>query len=308
MHTPLTSGNFINEFEIKHQLEASDGEPYHLVMVHGYGAGLGFYLKNFDALLARRRWIIHAIDLLGYGCLSRPKFSPNNLDDVEAWFHNLYSEWAAKRGINPDRTIVLAHSMGAYLMASYGIRTGLRFCRKMLMVSPGAVIRHRRQVAVPDYFARLWEQNISPFSLVRKAGPLGLKLVSMWLSRRFAHLPEKEKALFHRYSYGIFQAPGSGEYMLNYLLAPGADARHPLAERGISNLQCNTLWWYGSSDWMDPEGGRICSDIINQGGSFSSDVRIVPHAGHHIYLDNPRAFNRMVLDEMKLCERIDNGA
>ena len=33
--------------------------------------------------------------------------------------------------------------------------------------------------------------------------------------------------------------------MLNYLLAPGADARHPLVDRGIDRITCDVSWWYG---------------------------------------------------------------
>ena len=39
--------------------------------------------------------------------------------------------------------------------------------------------------------------------------------------------------------------------MLNYLLAPGADARHPLVDRGIDRITCDVSWWYGKEDWMD---------------------------------------------------------
>lgn len=309
LQTTLLCGNHINEFVVLPKPDLSDAEYAscnHLVMVHGYGAGLGFFLKNFAPLLARSNWVIHAIDLLGYGCSSRPDFSATNLEEVEAFFHDSLDEWFALRNLKqtPERNLVLAHSMGAYLLATYGIRKDPLFCSKLLMVSPGAVIKHRKPVSVPPYFAKLWEQNISPFLLVRKAGPLGSKLVSMWSSRRFANLPENEASLLHKYSYGIFQSKGSGEYMLNYLLAPGADARHPLVDRGIERLKCKILWCYGAEDWMDKAGGEICSKIVNGArGNGHSTVRIIPNAGHHLYLDNKDAFHRMVYAEMDELER-----
>ena len=61
-----------------------------LIMSHGYGAGLGFYLKNFDALLAHDNWVIHAVDLLGYGCSSRPEFTAQSLEEVEAFSYDSF--------------------------------------------------------------------------------------------------------------------------------------------------------------------------------------------------------------------------
>ncbi|EGW30289.1 uncharacterized protein SPAPADRAFT_73056 [Spathaspora passalidarum NRRL Y-27907] len=305
LQTPIDEhGNFINEFVISPQ--GNFQEPNHLIMIHGYGGGLGFYLKNFEALAKEKNWCIHAIDLLGYGCSSRPKFVGKNLQEVENWFHDSYSEWLRLRGLDQarDKTLIMAHSMGAYLMGTYGINRDPDFCKKLLMVSPGAIIKHRKQVFVPKYFAKLWEQNISPFSLVRGSGPFGSKLVSMWSSRRFAKLSSNESRLLHKYAYGIFNSPGSGEYMLNFLLAPGADARHPLVERGVHKLKCKLSWWYGKEDWMDPKGGELCSNIINNlRGEVVSDVKLIEDSGHHIYLDNITRFNSMLVNEMRDMEK-----
>ncbi|GEQ66684.1 hypothetical protein JCM33374_g347 [Metschnikowia sp. JCM 33374] len=312
VQTTLSSGNTINEFVIyprrfagkKVSVEDKDYRNMnHLIMVHGYGAGLGFYLKNFADISSKDNWVVHAIDLLGYGCSSRPEFTAQSLEEVESFFHDSFEEWLKLRGLseNPHKTLVLAHSMGAYLMATYGIKKKPDFCSKLLMISPGAVIKHRKKVFVPSYFAKLWERNISPFTLVRKAGPLGSKLVSMWSFRRFAKLSRTESSLLHKYAYGIFQSRGSGEYMLNFLLAPGADARHPLAERGIDKLKCKLLWCYGKEDWMDKRGGDICSDIINSAAKdpCKSTNCVIDNAGHHVYLDNIEKFNELVLNEMK---------
>lgn len=304
--TTLKSGNVINEYVIYPPGKTASDEKSlkHVILVHGYGGGLGFFLNNFSKLASEPNWCIHAVDLLGYGCSSRPPFklAKPDVEHVEKWFHDSHQEWLQLRGLEDlrEKTIVVAHSMGAYLMATYGILRDPKFCRKMLMVSPGAVIKHRKQVPVPAYFARLWERNYSPFSLVRNAGPLGSKLVSGWSSRRFADLPSAQSKLLHRYAYGIFQSPGSGEYMLNYLLAPGANARHPLADRGVHKLECDLLWVYGKEDWMDKYGGELCSEVINSyRGREQSRVIEVDNSGHHVYLDNTSAFNSLVVEEMR---------
>lgn len=302
LKVPLDDDSFINEFVIypPNYKPSQYSTKRHLIMIHGYGSGLGFFLKNFDSLSRSNQWIIHSIDLLGYGCSSRKKFTPKSLSEVESWFHDSFATWLKKRGLNldPQKNLVLAHSMGAYLTATYTLKSN--FCKKLLMISPGAVIKHQNPVSVPKYFAKLWEQNISPFTLVRKAGPLGSKLVSGWSSRRFSKLPSNESDLLHKYAYGIFQSPGSGEYMLNYLLAPGADARHPLIDRGIEKIPCDVSWWYGMEDWMDVNGGHMCSKLINEyHGQTKSDVLEIEDSGHHLYLDNYEKFNKLVVEEME---------
>lgn len=309
LQTPIDEeNNYINEFVIypANSSEADYTKMKHLILVHGYGGGLGFFFKNYDGISKVDNWCIHAIDLLGYGLSSRPPFklAEKNLDGVEAWFHRSFDKWLEKRNLKDvpsDNILVVAHSMGAYLMATYGIKVNPSFCKKMVMVSPGAVMRYRTKVEVPKYFKALWEQNLSPFSLVRNAGPLGSKVVSGWSSRRFSMLPEKEATLLHKYAYGIFLRPGSGEYMLNFLLAPGADARYPLITRGIEKLNCDLLWCYGSEDWMDKAGGELCSELVNKSheNSHKSIVKEIESSGHHIYLDNYKAFNETIIKEMK---------
>lgn len=305
IQTQIEDGKYINEFVIYPSGYKPENyqKSNHLIMIHGYGAGLGFFLKNFNEI-SKLNWIIHSIDLLGYGCSSRPRFElkKHDLDHVESWFHDSFNTWLHKRNLNQissEKVMIVAHSMGAYLISTYGLKNP-DFCKKLIMVSPGAVIKHRKPIKVPKYFAKLWEKNISPFSLVRKAGPLGSKLVSGWSSRRFAKLPRKESNLLHRYAYAIFQSPGSGEYMLNYLLAPGADARFPLINRGIEKLNCSVSWWYGREDWMDVHGGRLCSKKINDyHGEERSDVLEIEDSGHHLYLDNYKKFNSLLNEEMR---------
>lgn len=298
----IGNSNHINEFVIYSSNEAKNNYDRcnHLIMVHGYGSGLGLFIKNFDEISRLNNWVIHAIDLLGYGCSSRPKFHPSNLSEVESWFHDSFKTWMEKRKIPKDKTLLMAHSMGAYLMASYGFKVDPNFCKKAIIVSPGAIIDHKVKVSIPAYFERLWERNISPFSLVRAAGIWGSKLTSGWSFRRFANLSKQEKILLHRYTYAIFQGPGSGEYMLNYLLKPGANPRHPMISRDIHKTNFDFSWWYGKDDWMNKDGGYICSQKINSyHNGFKSDVMEIENSGHHIYLDNAKKFNNLLLQEMK---------
>ncbi|KAH3668792.1 hypothetical protein OGAPHI_002547 [Ogataea philodendri] len=293
--------NYINELHIA---PANIQSNKHVVFIHGYGAGLGFFVKNLQDLAVRKPdWHIHAIDLLGYGCSSRPKFpyhEPNaSYPKIESWFVESLKTWFDRRGLNHDNTMVVAHSMGAYLSALTNFKYPELF-NKLLLVSPAGVFSSR-QPQVPPWFDKLWNKNVSPFALVRNAGPFGSYLTSGWTSRRFSKsfsvLNAEEQKLMHLYTYAIFNARGSGEYMLNYMLAPGGIPRNPLLYR-IDQLNCDSYWYYGSYDWMDKTGGLAACKKLRAKG-LRADMTIVEDSGHHLYFDNLDKFNSLVADEMK---------
>ncbi|GMG19933.1 unnamed protein product [Ambrosiozyma monospora] len=300
-----SSGNYMNEFYIapKNSTEKDYAKAKHLIFIHGYGAGLGFFVKNLEKIAEMNKdWHIHAIDLLGYGCSSRPSFPHripyDNNARVEKIFTDTLSEWFTQRGLDKTKNLVAAHSMGAYLTAVLNFTRPDLF-QKIMMISPGGIYESRK-MTVPAWFAQLWNWNWSPFSVVRNSGPFGSMLVSGWTSRRWSKsldiLNLQNQKKMHMYTYAIFSAKGSGEFMLNYLLAPGGVPRKPLVER-IQNLNCDSTWIYGDRDWMDKTGGKLSCDILKKKG-LGADFRVVPNAGHHVYLDGFDTFNDLITNEM----------
>lgn len=247
----------LNEFSVERVGETAD---QNLVILHGYGAGLGFFYRNFEPLSRAKGWHLYALDMLGMGRSTRPPFKikatnrQEAITEAENWFIDALEEWRVKRQI--DRFTLMGHSMGGYVAAAYALKYPGRL-NKLILVSPvgipedpyavneampsenendnGSNDRQSNTNAVPRRLPRfvtyLWDANVSPFSFVRWSGPLGPGLVSRWTSRRFAHLPADEAAALHDYTYSIFRLRGSGEYALTHLLAPGAYARSPLINR-----------------------------------------------------------------------------
>lgn len=327
----------LNEFSVERIGEKAD---QHLVMLHGYGAGLGFFYKNFEPLSRLMGWQLHALDLLGMGRSTRPAFRikakerEDAIREAEDWFVDALEEWRIKRNI--ERFTLLGHSLGGYIAVNYALKYPGRI-NKLILASPVGVPEDPYAMAadlpekqdqpaiaaeaaavppgdapkgdnnillkgppadsprdrpprrtIPKWFAYLWEANISPFTLVRWAGPLGPRLVSGWTSRRFSHLPAEEAKSLHDYSYSIFSLRGSGEYALAYILAPGAFARSPLIRRiegvgrqmipssvtPLSSIATSSaaaaadanksrrenglpvVFMYGDHDWMDYKGGQ----------------------------------------------------
>ncbi|KAL4810752.1 Alpha/Beta hydrolase protein [Aspergillus unguis] len=346
----------LNEFSVERVGEKAD---QHLVMLHGYGAGLGFFYKNFEPLSRPAGWQLHALDLLGMGRSTRPSFKikakerEDAIREAEDWFVDALEEWRIKRNI--ERFTLLGHSLGGYIAVNYALKYPGRL-NKLILASPVGIPEDPYAMAaelpqkqdqpviaaeaaavppdeaqkgtapkgdnnillkgppadassdrpprrtIPKWFAYLWEANISPFTLVRWAGPLGPRLVSGWTSRRFSHLPADEAKALHDYSYSIFSQRGSGEYALAYILAPGAFARSPLIRRiegvgrqmipasvpplssSASNISTKphdataaaeannprretglpVVFMYGDHDWMDYKGGQKAAAKIRE--------------------------------------------
>ena len=380
----------LNELSIERVGEQSDET---MVMVHGYGAGLGFFYKNFEPLSRAPGWRIYALDMLGMGNSTRPNFKIHAKDpkekiaEAESWFVDALEEWRKIRNI--EKFTLLGHSLGGYLAVSYALKYPGRL-NKLILASPvgipedpwavdaampepeestlaneftqdqesivsgqpaGANAAFVRAPAadkkaaasnpntattppkrpIPGWLVWLWDANVSPFSIVRLAGPLGPRFVSGWTSRRFNHLPSDEKEALHTYSYALFRQKGSGEYVLPYLLAPGAYARSPVINRiqdvGRQVLQPATattpavretglpvVFMYGENDWMDVAGGYAAEEKLKQRvvhallhgtdeekrrEDGSVKVVVVRKAGHHLYLDNPDEFNEVIRKEME---------
>ncbi|KAL9100595.1 MAG: hypothetical protein Q9163_004054 [Psora crenata] len=126
----------LNEFSVERTGEQSE---QNLVMLHGYGAGLGFFYKNFEGLSRVHGWKIYALDLLGMGRSSRPPFRLQSKDrqqritEAEDWFIDALEEWRVKRKI--DTFTLLGHSLGGYLAVAYALKYPGHL-NKLVLASP----------------------------------------------------------------------------------------------------------------------------------------------------------------------------
>jgi cardiolipin-specific phospholipase len=127
----------------------SPGAPPPAVMLHGYGAGLGFFFRNFAPLAqwaGRHGSAVYALDWLGMGRSARVPFTVKaKRDDVSARVHEAESffidsleEWRAKMGL--DSMTLIGHSLGAYFSVVYALRHPERV-NKLILLSPAGVPR-----------------------------------------------------------------------------------------------------------------------------------------------------------------------
>lgn len=126
----------LNEFSVE---RIGEDIEQNLVMLHGYGAGLGFFYKNFEGLSRVKGWKIYALDMLGMGRSSRPPFRINAKDqagkisEAEDWFIDSLEEWRRLRNIN--KFTLLGHSMGGYMAVAYALKYPGRL-NKLILASP----------------------------------------------------------------------------------------------------------------------------------------------------------------------------
>lgn len=129
----------LNELSIERVGEQAEDT---LVMLHGYGAGLGFFYKNFEPLSRAQGWRLYALDMLGMGNSSRPPFKIRAKDpkekiaEAESWFIDALEEWRKIRKI--EKFTLLGHSLGGYLAVSYALKYPGRL-NKLILASPVGV-------------------------------------------------------------------------------------------------------------------------------------------------------------------------
>lgn len=150
---PLSGKNrALNEFSIERTGETPD---HNLVIIHGYGAGLGFFYKNFEPLSRAPGWQLYALDMLGMGRSSRPPFRlksktrEQQISEAEDWFIDSLEEWRVKRNI--DKMTLMGHSMGGYMAVCYALKYPGRI-NKLILASPVGIPEdpYATSAAMPD--------------------------------------------------------------------------------------------------------------------------------------------------------------
>ena len=137
---------FINTLSIT-STSPCNSSPAPAVLLHGYGAGIGFFFKNFAALgewVASRRSSVYAIDWLGMGRSARVPFVvtakrddiPGRVAEAEAFFVDSLEQWREKMKL--DKMTLVGHSLGAYMSVAYALKYPTRVS-KLVLLSPAGV-------------------------------------------------------------------------------------------------------------------------------------------------------------------------
>lgn len=268
-----------------------------IVMLHGFAAGIAFWLMNLEEISANRP--LYAVDLLGFGRSSRPNFSKDP-KIIEQQFVDFIEKWRELMQI--PKMILLGHSFGGYLATSYAMKYPEKI-EHLILVDPWGYTE-----AKDLSNEALWKrslikifQKMAPLALIRAAGPYGEWLVK---KARKDILRKYEKAvedhtIIAQYIHQCNSAKPSGEYAFGNLLDKGPWAKFPMGERVLTGMEekIPITFLYGEISWMDNRYGAVIKEA--RPNSYTH-IESVAFAGHHVYSDNALDFNQFVNDACKV--------
>ncbi|GEQ72917.1 hypothetical protein JCM33374_g6605 [Metschnikowia sp. JCM 33374] len=149
---PVPGACFIHEFELTHAPDLTVPRR-HLVLIHGYMAAMGYFVKNLEAIAkSYPNLVVHVLDMPGFGNSARPAFPASLLRlpkgasradeirqiiDVENWFIDKIELWRIAK--NLAHFDLVGHSMGAYVSSCYLLKYNkppAKIVHSFMLVSP----------------------------------------------------------------------------------------------------------------------------------------------------------------------------
>nr|CAD7442784.1 unnamed protein product [Timema bartmani] len=274
-----------------------------ILLLHGFASGVALWCLNLDSLAAQRP--VYAIDILGFGRSSRPSFSSDSLE-AENQLVRSVEEW--RREMKLEKFILLGHSMGGFLAASYAIEHPDRVAH-LILADPWGFPERPADVA-QKYNVPIWVrcvafvvQPFNPLWPVRAAGPFGQWLIGKMrpdIVRKFSPVLDDAAEVIPQYLYQCNSQIPSGEAAFHAMMSGFGWAKNPMLKR-MDTLRKTipiTLM-YGTRSWVDSSASET---IKAQRPDSYVNVQVINGAGHHVYADKSDTFNRYVLDA---CEYTD---
>uniref|UniRef100_A0A665WNM2 1-acylglycerol-3-phosphate O-acyltransferase ABHD5 n=2 Tax=Echeneis naucrates TaxID=173247 RepID=A0A665WNM2_ECHNA len=290
-YVPISSGN-----QLWTLIFSNDGvkDKTPMVLLHGFGGGVGLWAQNLDALSQRRP--IFALDLLGFGRSSRPQFS-SDAQQAEEEFVDSLEQWRVKMGL--ESIILLGHNLGGYLAVSYSIKYPDRV-KHIVLVEPWG-FPERPDTVETDHPIPIWIKALgsmfnpfNPLAGLRLVGPLGPTLIQTLrpdLKRKFSSMFSDNTV--SEYIYHLNAQTPSGETAFKNMTVPYGWAKRPMLHRmdQLEPLIPITII-YGSRSNVDSNSG---STIKAMRPHSCVEIITIRGAGHYVYADQPEDFNQRVL-------------
>lgn len=223
-------------------------------------------------------------------------------------------EW--RRAMGLDSVILLGHSLGGYLAASYALAHPQRV-RHLILVDPWGFPEHPSTLPqtgepsggeVKPSGPPRWVKGVAsvlmhfnPLAVIRAAGPWGPGLVQRFrpdFKRKFEDLFEDNTMTDYIYHCNA-QTP-SGEIAFRAMSESFGWAKRPMLPRmPLLSQDTPMTVLYGALSWVDSSTGERIKTL--RPGSYVKNI-IIEGASHHVYADQPDEFNRVV---QEICDSID---
>ncbi|GAM24782.1 hypothetical protein SAMD00019534_079570 [Acytostelium subglobosum LB1] len=291
----------VGEYQIN-TIKAGKGEP--LLLIHGYGAGVGFWCANIDFLA--QHYTVYAIDLLGFGRSSRPDVSDlKTSEEAEnLWITSIHG-WSEQVGL--EKFNLLGHSLGGYISTCFTLRHPEKVKSLVLADAWGFAERpsnYEDRISLPFKLLFKFVSPEVPLSMLRTFGPFGQDLIYKCrqdLLNKFQHIfpddgMQNNTTHPNRVAQYIYHAnarePATGECLFGLLTLPYGWAANPLINRiKAIHPSIDVTLMYGSNTWIDHNTGVILKEKMDN----IKDVVIIEDSGHHVYIDNINQFHSSIL-------------
>ncbi|CAF0785897.1 unnamed protein product [Adineta ricciae] len=267
----------------------SDNTP--IVLLHGFGGGVGLWSLNLDHLSCERP--VYAIDLPGFGRSSRPIFSLDH-EEAENQIIDMIEEWRKEIGLD-RQFILLGHSFGGFLSSSYALKYP-KYVKQLVLIDswgiaqrPDDIWQTGRLQRVPVWLRSFSSvmMKMSPLTGLRAAGPLGVPVIKYFrgdLRTKFEKLFNDDRILIYLYHCNA-QLP-TGEQAFRTISDCFAWAKDPMINRIHSLDERIPIYFlYGEQSWLTAD-----ASLAIQEKRPNVFVETVKNAGHHIYADAPVEF------------------
>lgn len=287
-------------------IRGRDTKRMPLVLLHGFGSGLGMWALNLDELSQSGRRSVYAIDMLGFGSSSRPRFA-SAAAEVETQFVRSVEKW--RRAVKVRKAIFIGHALGGFIAASYALKYP-ECVAHLVLVDPWGLPERsshtERHLEIPSW-AKLAVNLLHPFNplgVLRAAGPLGPKLVRTFrpdLRKKFDHVIS-DRRVVPAYMYHMNAQNPSGEAGFRCMMNSLGWARHPMLKRMAQiKPSISITFVYGSRSWVDKGPGVR---VKHMRPHSVTEVEVVEGAGHHVYGDKPDEFNKLII---AVADQIDSS-
>ncbi|CAG8443375.1 8312_t:CDS:10 [Ambispora gerdemannii] len=218
-----------------------------------WGAGKGIFVQSFDDLA--QKYQVHAIDLLGWGRSSRPRYcGGDNPKKAQEWWVESIEAWRIAMGI--EKFTLVGHSMGGYVSASYALKYR-QHLDKLVLISPIGLQGFTVPTSIlPSFAHQLLISSAWSLTPQRIVSMLPRKRMISFMSSARSDLleafPYQDKTTIHYFYNLAVQTPISGEAVFKRLGSPLKGWHLPLKDELHLLGELPVQFVYGENDWMDP--------------------------------------------------------
>ncbi|SAL50513.1 alpha/beta fold family hydrolase [Caballeronia arvi] len=234
-----------------------------VVLLHGIGSGAASWVRQLDALGAKR--CVFAWDAPGYGESTRVA----DESPVASDYANALSAWLDAIGV--ERCVIVGHSLGAIIAGSFAASAPERVAG-LLLISPAAGYgASSKEVRESKRDARL--------SMLKELGPQGLA---------------RERSANMLSQYADDEAREWVRWNMARIVPEGyAQATHLLANADlaadVARFQGRIAVAVGAEDTITPPAS---CQVIAQAANVS--LQVMPRAGHAGYIESPDAYTTLI--------------